>query len=287
MTIEAYLREKSRRVEQALDACVSGWEDAPAGMVEAIRYSLFAGGKRLRPALALGAAELVCGDDVPAMPAACAVEMVHTYSLIHDDLPAMDNDDMRRGRPTAHRVFGEATAILAGDALLAMAFDEITRTGSLTAVRELARAAGVAGMAGGQYLDIQAEGKTLPLDLLRDLHARKTGALITVSLRLGALLSGAEPDALRALTDYGRHLGLAFQIADDILDVEGDATLLGKSVGKDSANKKSTYPALVGMAEAKRLAETAARDACDRLSAFGARADLFRALAWHVIERNR
>lgn len=287
MTIERFLREKSERVERALDVCVSSWAEGPPGMVEAIRYSLFAGGKRLRPALALGAAELVCGEDTPALPAACAVEMVHTYSLIHDDLPAMDNDDMRRGRPTSHRVFGEAAAILAGDALLAMAFEEIARSGNLDAVRELARAAGVAGMAGGQYLDMQAEGQALTLEQLRDLHARKTSALITVSLRLGAMLAGAGTDALQVLTDYGRHLGLAFQIADDILDVEGEAALLGKSIGKDRVNEKSTYPALLGLEEARGLARAAAQEACDRIEAFGRRAETFRALAWYVVERNR
>ncbi|HDP36026.1 MAG TPA: polyprenyl synthetase family protein, partial [Candidatus Hydrogenedentes bacterium] len=228
MTVDVFLQDKSRRVDAALEARLDAYHDAPAGLVEAMKYSLFAGGKRLRPALALGACELVRGDDAPALPAACALEMVHTYSLIHDDLPCMDNDDFRRGRQTSHKKFGQATAILAGDGLLTMAFYELGRTGRADAIAELAAASGVWGMAGGQYYDMHSQGSECDLAHLQRIHACKTGALITVSLRLGAMFGGASPGQLQALTGYGRHLGMLFQITDDILDVTGDAQTLGK-----------------------------------------------------------
>jgi geranylgeranyl diphosphate synthase type II len=282
-----FLRDKSTRTEAALRALVAGWSDAPPRLVEAVSYSLFAGGKRLRPALALGACELVCGSDTPAIPAACALEMVHTYSLIHDDLPAMDDDDLRRGQPTSHKVFGEATAILAGDALLTMAFEAAARTGNAAIVAELARAAGIAGMVGGQQMDMDAEGREITLAELRRIHACKTGALIRSALRCGALAGGADDAQLDALSAYGEHLGLAFQIADDLLDVTGDAAKLGKATGADAAHVKATYPALLGLEEAQRLAGQAIEAALTALEAFGPDADAFRTLSRFVIDRDR
>lgn len=285
--ITAFLKEKSERVEAALAQCFLRCHTAPAGLLQSMRYSVDAGGKRLRPALVLGACELICGDDEPALPAACAIEMVHTYSLIHDDLPAMDNDDFRRGKPTCHKQFGEATAILAGDALLTLAFYELAQTGNTAAVRELADAAGPQGMVGGQYLDMQAEGRDLELKELEQIHAGKTGALITASLRLGGLSANADKDVLSALTAYGRSLGLLFQITDDILDVVGDADALGKSTGKDARSSKATYPALLGIDRSRVLAAETAERACHALARFGPEADRFRALAHFMVDRDR
>ena len=287
MNAEAFLREKSARTESALHALVDAWNNAPPRLVEAAAYSLFAGGKRLRPALALGACELICGNDVAALPAACALEMVHTYSLIHDDLPAMDDDDLRRGRATSHKVFGEATAILAGDALLTMAFEAASRTGSTAIVAELARAAGIAGMVGGQQMDMEAEGRGVTLLELRAIHACKTGALIRSAVRCGAMAGGADATQLDALSAYGENLGLAFQIADDLLDVTGDAEKLGKNTGADAVHVKATYPALLGLEEAQRLARQTIENALDALASFGPEADAFRALAHFVIDRDR
>jgi geranylgeranyl diphosphate synthase type II len=230
---------------------------------------------------------LISGDDTCALPAACALEMIHTYSLIHDDLPAMDNDDLRRGRPTSHKVYGEATAILAGDALLTMAFDVAAQSGDLHVVREIAQAAGVSGMVGGQQLDLEAEHQQVDLDTLRRIHALKTGALIRASVRTGVLLANAENVQLDALTRYGEHLGLAFQIADDILDVTGTKETLGKPIGSDAANEKSTYPALLGLERARARAQEAIQAALDALAGFGPEADNFRALARFVVDREK
>jgi geranylgeranyl diphosphate synthase type II len=286
MTVDEFLTEKAKKTERALAEHVEAWHDAPDILRDAVRYSLFAGGKRLRPALALGAAEIISGDDAVALPAACAIEMIHTYSLIHDDLPAMDNDDLRRGKPTLHKVHGEAIAILAGDALLTMAFDVLSQAKDLRVIQEVARAAGVGGMVGGQVLDLQSERKAISLDQLRHLHACKTGALIRVSVRCGALLAEANEEQFEALTRFGEHLGLAFQIADDILDVTGEEDLLGKPIGSDEAKQKSTYPALVGLDRARQLADEAANSAAEALSPFGPEADDFRALARFVVERH-
>lgn len=285
--VDEFLSEKAARTEAGLETYLSRWSAMPPLLDQAMRYSLFAGGKRLRPALALGAAELLTGNDAPALPGACALEMIHTYSLIHDDLPAMDDDDLRRGKPTLHKVFGEATAILAGDALLTMAFDAAADTGDLRVVREIAQAAGVEGMVGGQLIDLESEGRDLGVEELRALHARKTGALIRVSVRTGALVSKATDDQLNALTEYGDAIGLAFQIADDILDVVGDESALGKPVGSDAANQKSTYPAAVGIDGARRLAVEAVERALCALSGFGPEADMFRGLAKYIVERDR
>ena len=287
MPVHDFLEGKATQTEHALRAYVDAWEGAPDALREAVCYSLFAGGKRLRPALALGAAEIVGGDDAVALPAACALEMIHTYSLIHDDLPAMDDDDLRRGRPTLHKAHGEALAILAGDALLTMAFDVLADTGDVRVVREVARAAGVAGMVGGQVIDLQSEGRSIGLDALRRMHAYKTGALIRVAVRSGAILAGADAAALAALTAFGEHVGLAFQIADDVLDVVGSEAALGKPIGSDAAKEKSTYPAVVGVERARALAEEAVAAAVDALSGFGPEADDFRALAHFIIDRDQ
>lgn len=285
--VDQFLREKAAKTEAALDRCFAALDLAPPSLLEAMRYSLFAGGKRLRPALALGAAEMISGDDSAALPAACALEMIHTYSLMHDDLPAMDNDDFRRGRPTAHKAFGEATAILAGDALLTLAFEVMSESGNIRVIREIALAAGACGMAGGQQLDIEAEGRSIGLDDLRRIHALKTGALIRVSVRAGALLAGAQKDVLDALSAYGEALGLAFQIADDILNVTSTEAALGKPVGSDADRDKSTYPAIMGIEGARALAEEAVSTAVAALERFGAEADIFRALARFVVERDK
>lgn len=287
MDVSDFLKSSAERVEAALESYLDSWEGAPEKLDEAIRYSLFAGGKRLRPALVLEAARVVGGDESTAMHAACGLEMIHTYSLVHDDLPAMDDDDLRRGKPTSHKRYDEATAILVGDALLTMAFDATAQTGNVDVIREIARAAGLAGMVGGQYLDLASEGKAVGLDELQHLHRCKTGALIRVSLRCGAMLADATEEHLKALTDYGECIGLAFQIADDILDVEGDEASLGKPVGSDEANAKSTYPALLGLEKAKALSNEAANQAVVFLEVFGPEADTLRALARYIVERKQ
>lgn len=285
MDIPVFLQTRAEQVEAALESYLDSWEGAPKGLDEAIRYSLFAGGKRLRPALVLEAARVVGGDESAAMPAACALEMIHTYSLVHDDLPAMDDDDLRRGKPTSHKQYDEATAILVGDTLLTMAFDVAAQSGNAEVVGEIARAAGVAGMVGGQFIDLASEGESIGLEEMRHLHACKTGALICVSLRCGALLSGATDEQLAALSGYGECIGLAFQIADDILDIEGDEAALGKPVGSDEGNEKSTYPALLGLEKSKELAQRYVTDAVKSLEIFGAEADTLRALATYIAER--
>ena len=285
--IAAFLAAKSARTEQALEAYFAPWSEAPPVLIEAMRYSLFAPCKRLRPALALGAAEIVAGDDSPALPLACAVEMIHTYSLIHDDLPAMDDDDLRRGQPTSHRKYGEAVAILAGDTMLTMAFDVLAQGGDIAVIREVANAAGVDGMAAGQLIDLESEDKQISLDTLRNIHRRKTGALIRVSVRAGAMLAGADAATVDSLTRYGEQVGLAFQIADDILDIVGEEARIGKPVGSDVARNKATYPALVGLDEARRLAQEAMEEALAALDGFGAEADIFRALARYIVDRDQ
>jgi len=287
MTVQEFLTEKGARTERALVAYLGTWQGVPDALCKAVRYSLFANGKRLRPALALGTAEIVSGDDEVALPVACALEMIHTYSLIHDDLPAMDDDDLRRGKPALHKVYGDALAILAGDALLTMAFDVLTRTNDFQVVREIAQAAGAAGMVGGQMIDLESEGKPIPLDVLRRMHACKTGALIRASVRSGAMLARARPEELDALTQFAEHIGLAFQITDDLLDITSTEQVLGKRIGSDTTRKKATYPALVGLDRARELAQEAVEDAIAALAPFGAEADLFRALARFMVERDR
>jgi geranylgeranyl diphosphate synthase type II len=288
--------ELTRGHVQHIETGLDGYTRLPSGcpprLAEAIRYSLLGGGKRLRPLLTLMAAE-ACGYDYQqALPAACAIEMVHTYSLIHDDLPAMDDDDLRRGRPTCHKVYGEAMAILAGDALLTLAFEVISKHTKppATAARccaALAEAAGACGMVGGQVDDLAAEQSGGGLETLESIHARKTGALLLASLRLGALCADAEAGPTRALEEYGRRLGLAFQITDDLLDVQGDEAALGKRVQKDSGRQKLTFPALLGVEESRQRAERLIDEACAALSPLGHRATSLEQIARYVVERNR
>jgi geranylgeranyl diphosphate synthase type II len=261
-------------------------------LAEAMRHSLLAPGKRLRPMLVLMAAQACGCDDGAALPAACAVEMVHTYSLIHDDLPAMDDDDMRRGRPSCHAQFGEATAILAGDALLAQAFEVVASGIEPPAVaarccHELAIAAGASRLVGGQEDDLKAENADLSLDELKSIHRRKTGAMICVSLRLGGLVAQADSEHLAALTRFGENLGLAFQVVDDVLDLSGDEQSLGKRTGKDAGRGKLTFPALLGFEESRHFAHQLIRDAQRELVVFGSEAAPLAALANYVVERDR
>lgn len=287
MSAESFLTEKAEKTVQALEAYLGAWEGVPDTLDEAIRYTLLADGKRLRPALALGAAEMIAGDDAPALPLACALEMIHTYSLIHDDLPCMDDDDIRRGKPTSHKVYGEAIAILAGDGLLTMAFELLAKAENSQVVAEVARAAGVVGMVGGQVADLQSEGHHLDADDLKAVHRCKTGTLIRASVRAGGLVAGANAAQLAALTAFGENIGFAFQIADDVLDVTGDEAALGKAIGSDHAKGKATYPALVGLEESQRLANEAAEAAIEVLASFGTEADSFRDLARYIVVRNR
>lgn len=288
------LKERARVVEQALDRFLPPAKTYPPVIYEAMRYSVFAGGKRLRPVLTMAAAEAVGGSAGNVLPVACAIELIHTYSLIHDDLPAMDNDDFRRGKPTSHRVYGEAVAILAGDALLTLAFEIMTRSLSegtanpaavLQVVSEIARAAGPGGLIGGQVADLLFTARQVDQDNLLYIHRCKTGALYRAAVRSGAILAGAGDEALQALTLYAEHLGLAFQIQDDILDEEGDQEKLGKPVGSDVRNKKATYPALFGLKKAKEKAVREAEAAVLALAKFDHRADFLRRLAEFVVRR--
>jgi geranylgeranyl diphosphate synthase, type II len=289
-----YLARRKAQIDGALEGLIPGAEIYPPAIFQAVRYSLFAGGKRLRPILCLAAAEAIGGEGEAVLPVACAIEMIHTYSLIHDDLPAMDDDDYRRGRLTSHKVFGEDIAILAGDALLTEAFQIMTRREQMPGIpperlldvaREIAAAAGWFGMVGGQILDVQSAGKGVDLETLHAIHRMKTGAMIRVSLRAGAILAGASEGSLTALTDYGERIGLAFQIADDILNVEGDRTLLGKGTGSDAARGKVTFPALMGIEPSRARAQELVAGAVAALSLFDGRAEPLRGIARYVLAR--
>jgi geranylgeranyl diphosphate synthase type II len=285
-SFDAYLKSRLGAVESALKRCVP--HDEPKRLHDAMRYSLMAGGKRLRPLLVLAAAEACGGRAKRVMPAACAFECLHTYSLIHDDLPAMDDDDLRRGKPTSHKAFDEATAILAGDALLTLAFELIAGCGprSSEAVLAFAEASGRKGMVGGQMADIEAEGKKTSAAQLKFIHSGKTGALITGAIECGAILTGASAAKRLALRQFGRHIGLAFQVSDDILNVEGDAVKLGKSTGSDAGKGKATYPSLFGLEKSKQIARKEWRAALACLKPFGKKAEPLAALARFVIERD-
>ncbi len=258
-----------------------------------MRYSLLAGGKRLRPVLLMAAADAVGAKGTDFVTTGCAIEMIHTYSLIHDDLPAMDNDDYRRGRKTNHKVYGDGMAVLAGDALLTLAFEVILRQEGVSndtlvrVVREMSTAAGASGMVGGQALDLVSEGKKIDLKTLRAMHMGKTGALFRASIRSGAILGGASKGQLLALTDYAEHFGLAFQITDDILDVTGDETLIGKPVGSDVRNDKSTYVTLTSLKRARELASDAVQNALRSLDSFGKKADFLRDLVSYLVNREK
>lgn len=297
INLEAYLRAKRHEVNAYLDRVVPPEDHDPQTLHRAMRYSLFAGGKRLRPVLAIAAAEAVGRDEHSPkgiLPLAGALELIHTYSLIHDDLPAMDNDDLRRGVPTCHRVFGEAMAILAGDGLLTLAFELLSREEFRRAatagrasriVEELSRAGGSLGLVGGQAVDIESQGKPLDLPTLQDIHARKTGALIRAAVRAGGIFAGAEGENLEALTRYGEEVGLAFQVVDDLLDLGGDSEKLGKRVGGDQRKAKQTYPALLGAQAAKEQTYEMLDRALKAVEGLGERADPLRALARFVVER--
>ena len=292
MDLQGYLADRCRIVDAALDEYLPPEDHCPSAICRAMRYSVMQGGKRIRPILTLAGCEAVGGDQKSALPTACAIEFIHTFSLIHDDLPALDNDDFRRGQPTSHRVFGEAMAILAGDALLTLAFETIAGHTTdvpaetvLRVVNRVATATGTEGMVIGEAADIESEGKQVDLDTLRSIHSRKTGALIEAAVVCGGMLSGASEAQLNALSAYGRGIGLAFQITDDILDVVGDSAKLGKTVGSDVRKKKATYPAIMGLEKSEELAKTALDEALDALSGFDERADALRAIARFVVER--
>jgi geranylgeranyl diphosphate synthase, type II len=292
--LQRYLQEQKALVDDALARYLPGEESYPQAIFQAMRYSVFAGGKRVRPILAIAAAEAIGGTAADVLPLACALECIHTYSLIHDDLPALDNDDYRRGRLTNHKVFGEANAILAGDALLTFAFELMGEARHWTqfvparvvqVMQEVAYAIGTFGMIGGQVVDLQMEGKDVDLPTLQYIHAHKTGALIRASVRSGAILGGGSPADVEVLTHYGTHIGLAFQIMDDILDVRGDEQLMGKTVGKDEERRKATYPRLVGLAESEARAQAAVTAGVAVLDPFGERGAVLRNLAQFIIMR--
>lgn len=298
MNIKTYLQEQRKVVENALTEYMLEDDLIFSRHIEAMRYSLFAGGKRVRPILCLAAARAVGGDKLdidPILPIACALECIHTYSLVHDDLPAMDDDDLRRGKPTNHTLFGEAQAILAGDGLLTHAFDilsdpshrGISDTARLRIISIIARAAGPLGMVGGQSLDIENENREINFETLRTIHRSKTGALITASVLSGALAAGADEQQLKSLTSYGNNIGLAFQIADDLLNVESTTEQLGKAAGSDAERGKATYPAFFGPAETKKKANDAVQAALEALTAFGPEADPLRELAQYIVNRTR
>jgi geranylgeranyl diphosphate synthase type II len=291
MTLAEYVVEQQIRVEEALRRLVPPESTPPESIHKAMRYSLFAGGKRIRPILCIAAAQAVSDSPAGIESAACALELIHTYSLIHDDLPALDNDDLRRGRPTCHKVFGEAIAILAGDALLTLAFQVLAQLDceperKTRLIEELALAAGtVDGMIGGQVHDLEGEGQHPTAALLETIHRAKTGALLKASLRMGAIYAGANDDQLQALSCYGEHIGLAFQIVDDVLDVEQPSEALGKTAGKDAKQQKITFPAVYGLERSRAMAEQERIAAHLALRAFDDRAERLRALADFIVRR--
>ena len=290
--LSLYLERHRKLVEQALARAVPAASVRPATIHKAMRYSLLAGGKRLRPILALAAAE-ACGAKDPrdVLPAACAVELIHTYSLIHDDLPCMDNDDLRRGRPTSHKVFGEGVAVLAGDALLTRAFGLLAQVTPAKRyplsllLAETGDAAGSLQLIAGQVADLEAEGKKLTIREVRFIHERKTAAMIVLPLRLGAMIAGASPGQLKALTEFGQALGLAFQIQDDILDVTATSEQLGKSAGKDLKSLKATYPAVIGLEAARKEAKIQTQKALRSLEVLGSRGARLRELGESLLKR--
>jgi len=287
-----YLAEQVRSIDRVLDQWVPAESTDPASIHTAMRYSLFAGGKRIRPILAMAAARAVSDSPEGIENAAATLELIHTYSLIHDDLPALDNDDLRRGRPTCHKVFGEALAILAGDSLLTLAFEVLSRLPhiepdrKIRLVEELARASGtVGGMIGGQVNDIEGEKKVPTAFLLESIHRAKTGALLRASLRMGAIYAGATLEEFTALSEFGERVGLAFQIIDDVLDVEESSEKLGKTAGKDAAQQKITFPAVYGLERSRQMAEEERLAAHAALRPFDDRADRLRQIADFIVQR--
>jgi len=293
--LSAYIKNKNQQISVALEKILHDSQPSEP-IVEAMKYSLMAGGKRIRPVLCLAAAEAVGGKPQAVLPAACALEIVHTYSLIHDDLPAMDNDDLRRGKPTCHVAFDEATAILAGDALLTLAFQvlssvqfagETQASGLLKVIHIISTAAGYQGMIRGQMLDMASEGQHLTVDELKSMHALKTGALIEASLLCGALLADARKRQMEILKTYARNIGLAFQVTDDILNVEGNPKEMGKAVGTDELREKSTYPAILGLETSRQFAKNLVEKALQALEVFDKKAEPLRGLATYIIDRKR
>ena len=298
MDLQKYLDEKRQLVEQSMADLVPMANDLHPDLVrhiESMRYSLFAGGKRVRPILCIASCEAVAGDARVVLPVAVALECIHTYSLIHDDLPAMDDDELRRGKPTNHILYGEAGAILAGDGLLTMAFEllssnllsTIPADKRLKIINIIATGVGSLGMVGGQALDIACEGKDIDITTLRQIHSRKTGALITASVQSGAVIGGADPKQLADLTTYGEKIGLAFQIVDDLLNVEGTTEQLGKAAGSDADRCKATYPAIFGIEKTKLMAEETITEALAALDTFAERGAPLRELATYIISRNK
>ncbi len=293
--LQAYLQERIQLAESALDRFLPAVDMLPASLHDAMRYSVFAGGKRIRPILMMAACEAVGGSPHQVLPAACAIEMIHSYSLIHDDLPAMDDDDFRRGKPTNHKVYGEAIAILAGDGLLTEAFlllsnPDVFKDLSTEARREvihlLARSSGSRGMVGGQVVDMESEGQPIDLPTLEYIHTHKTGALILAAIESGAIIGGADAQQRRALCRYGEAAGLAFQVADDILDIVADQQELGKDVGSDQQRGKATYPALLGLDGARERARELRDIAFSSLEIFDASARPLREIASYIVDRS-
>lgn len=293
--LDPYLKERIHLTESALDLYLPGTETLPASLHEAMRYSVFAGGKRIRPVLMMAACEAVGGTPKQVLPAACAIEMIHSYSLIHDDLPAMDDDDFRRGKPSNHKAYGEAKAILAGDGLLTEAFILLSSPRVFTdldgekrreVINLLARNAGSRGMVGGQVVDMESEGKEIDLPTLEYIHTHKTGALILAAIEIGAIIGGADAEQRRALCRYGEAAGLAFQVADDILDIVADQDELGKDVGSDQERKKATYPALLGLDGARERARELRKLAFSSLDVFGESARPLREIASYIVDRS-
>ncbi len=294
--LAAYLREKKAMVDRALEASFPAAEGPASDVIDAMKYSLFAGGKRLRPILCMAGAGAVGGDETDVLPVACALELIHTYSLIHDDLPLMDDDALRRGKPTCHKVFDEAIALLAGDGLLTESFalmtaPELTERVSphliLTVIALISKAAGYGGMVGGQVVDIQSEGKTVDLSVVEFIHTHKTGALISASVASGAILAGGDKSQIEAITVYGGKIGLAFQISDDILDIEGDSQTMGKTSGSDQRKGKVTYPAVIGIDRAKEVRQELVEGSIQSLQGFDHRAEPLRQIARYIIERRK
>jgi len=288
-----FLAKRTDAVNRALDRFLPSEKTRPATIHKAMRYSLFAGGKRMRPALCLAAAQACGGREADALPLACAVECIHTYSLIHDDLPAMDNDDFRRGKPTNHKVFGDGIAVLAGDALLTQAFEIAAqckifpRYPQRDLILEIAKASGSLQLIAGQVADLEAEGKKISAAELKFIHERKTSALLCCSVRLGGMSANCTPAQLAALTDFGYHIGLAFQVIDDILDVTQTSEQLGKTAGKDTKSQKATYPAIVGLEKSRKIAARLTDKAFDALTIFKSKAVALEALAEFLLKRDR
>jgi geranylgeranyl diphosphate synthase, type II len=290
MDLKEYLYGKIKFIEKALGRVLPA-RDIPEILSDGMRYSIFSGGKRIRPILLLASCKAVGGDERKALKAACAVELIHTYSLIHDDLPAMDNDDLRRGKPTLHKVVGEANAILAGDALLTLAFQILSEDKTLDLekrillISELGRASGASGMVGGQAADIEYEGKSADIKAVEYIHSHKTGSLITASCRMGGIAGDADRKSMNTLTKYGQNMGLAFQITDDILNITGDKTKTGKAIGSDIKKKKATYPAVLGIEKSRQKANECIETATKSISIFNNKGIVLKMIAESLLNR--